>query len=72
MYQRIQKHLQSLRTVSFNHVRQKANKLTDLLANLGVTNPNGRVEMKWQEMPTSRLKALYEAQAIEDKEILYF
>jgi len=69
VHQRIQKHLQSLRMVSFNHVWQKANKLADLPANLGVTNPNCRVEMKWQEMPTSRLKALCETQAAEDKEI---
>ena len=33
VYQRIQKHLLSLRTISFNHVWRKANKLADLLAN---------------------------------------
>jgi len=69
VYQRIQKHLLSLQTVSFNHVWRKANKLADLLADHGVTNPDCRIEMKWQEMPPSKLKALCDAQAAEDKEI---
>ena len=69
VYQRIQKHLQSLRTVSFNHVQRKVNKPADLLANQGVINPECKIKMKWQEMPPSRLKALCDAQAIEDKEI---
>jgi len=69
VYQRIQNHLQGLRTVSFNHVRRKANKLADLLANQGVINSDCRIKMKWQEMPPSRLKAICDAQATEDKEI---
>lgn len=69
VYQRIHKHLQCLWTVSFNHVRRRANKVADLLANQGVINSECRIKMKWQEMPPSRLKAICEAQAIEDKEI---
>lgn len=38
VYQRIQNHLLSLQTISFNHVQQKANKLADTLANQGVIN----------------------------------
>ena len=70
-YQRIQKLLQSLQTISFNHVQRKANKLADLLTNLGVINPDYKIEMNWQEMPLSRLKALCDAQAAKDKEIFY-
>lgn len=50
VYQRIQKHLLSLRTVTFRHVRREANKLVDTLANQGVMNSERRFEMKWQEM----------------------
>lgn len=55
--------------VSFNHVPQKTNKLGDLLANQGVINSYCRIKMKWQEMPPIMLKAICDAQAIEDKEI---
>ena len=58
--------------VSFNHARRKANKIADLLANQGVTNPDCRIEMNWQEKPPSMIKALCDAQAIEDKEIFYY
>lgn len=46
VYQRIQKHLLSLRTVSFRHVRREATKLAYTLANQGVMNSKSRFEMK--------------------------
>lgn len=72
MYQRIQKHLLSLRTISFIHVRRKANKLADTLANQGVINSECRFEMKWQEMPQGRVKVLCEEQVAEDREIFKY
>eukprot|EP00253_Pinus_taeda_P017013 PITA_17013 len=47
VYKRIQNHLLSLRTISFNHVQRKSNKLTDTLANQGVINSECRIELKW-------------------------
>ena len=55
VFQRIQRHLKCLRTVSFNHVRRTANKLADILANQGVICTESRVSMGWQEMPQNRL-----------------
>ena len=72
VYQRIHKHLLSLRTVSFSHVRSEANKLADTLANQGVFNTECRIEMKWQEMPQDRLKALCKEQEEDDREIFNY
>lgn len=72
MYQRVQKHPLSLRTVSFKHVRREANKLADTLANQGVINSECRFEMKWQEMTQGRVKYLCEEQAAEDREIFKY
>lgn len=69
MYQRIQKHLLSLRTVSFRHVRRQANKLENTLANQGVINSESIFEMKWQEMYQGRVKDLCEELGAKDREI---
>ena len=65
VFQRIQIHLQRLRTVSFAHVRRKANKLADLLANQGVIYIDNMVVMNWQEVPRNRLKTECQHQANE-------
>lgn len=56
VFQRIQLHLRGLLTVSFNHVRRKANKLADLLANQGVNYTTNKVAMGWQGLPQNGLK----------------
>lgn len=72
VYQSIQVHLQELLTVSFNHAQRSPNKLADLLANQGVNNVEGGIAYKWWEIPQNRLKALYEEQATEDKEMFHY
>jgi len=52
--------------VSFIHVRRKANKLVDLLANQGVNCTIRRVVMGWQGLSQSRLKEQCGGQADED------
>ena len=47
VFQRIQGHPQGLRTVSFNHVRRKANKLVDILTNQGMSYMECRVSIQW-------------------------
>lgn len=71
-YQKIQLHLQGLRTISFNHVRRNANKLADLLANQGVSSAEGGMVKKWLEIPPSHLKAICNDQAAEDREVFKF
>lgn len=72
VYQRIQMHLRGLRTISFNHVRGDANKMVDLLANQGVNSVVGGMAKKWQEIPPSRAKAIWEEQAKEDREVAQY
>lgn len=54
--QKIQDHLQGLRTLTFIHVRRKSNKLTDILANQRVTCKDNRIMMSSHAMPQSDLK----------------
>lgn len=72
VYQRIQVHLEGLRTLSFNHVRRTANKLADSLANQGVNNADCGMAKKWQEIPQNRLKFLCEEQATKDREVVRY
>jgi len=69
VFQRIQSHLQGLCTISFHHVRRKANKLVDLLANQGVSCTENNVSMKWQELSPIRLRALHCEQAEEYRDV---
>lgn len=69
VFQRIQSHLLVLCTISFNHMRRKAFKLADILANQGVSCKEDNAWRKWQELPQSRLKALCSEQATEDMDI---
>ena len=54
--QRIQVHLQELHTLIFIHVRRKANKLADILANQGVSNKDSVILRRWNTMVQSNLK----------------
>lgn len=65
---RIQAHLQELRTLRFIHVRRKANKLADILANQGVSCKDSAIFKRWNTMAQSNLKKLCHNQAKEDKE----
>ena len=56
--QRIQAHIQELRTLRFIHVRIKANKLADILANQGVSSKENAILSKWNTMVQSNLKKL--------------
>lgn len=69
MLHKIQDHLQGLHTLKFFHVRRKANKLADILANQGVTCKDSRVSMSWLAMPQNDLKELCHHQAEEDKQV---
>jgi len=66
--QRIQVHLQVLRTFSFIHVKRRANKLADILANHGVGCKNSTILWRWNTMAQSNLKNLCQNQAEEDIE----
>lgn len=69
VFQRIQDHLQNLHIVSFHHVRRKANKLANLLANQGVSNIEVKVLLEWQELRQSRLRTLCCKQEEEDRRV---
>jgi len=69
VFQRIQGHLQELRTIRFNHVCRKANKLADILANQGVNCKEHTVSLGWQEVPQGSLKILCHTQVEEDREV---
>eukprot|EP00253_Pinus_taeda_P001503 PITA_01503 len=69
VFQWIHSHLQSLRTVSFAHVRRKANKMVDLLANQGVIYTDNRVAMNWKELPQNKFKTACQNLADEDKTV---
>lgn len=65
-------HLRGLLTISFNHVRRDANKMTNLLSNQGVNSTEGGMAKKWQEIPPSHVKAIWEEQAKEDREATHY
>lgn len=69
MFQKIQYHLQVLRTLRFIHVRRKANKLVDILANQAVTYKDNEISMSWRSLPQSNLKGLFHNQVEEDKKV---
>lgn len=72
VFQWIHNHLQSLRTFSFKHVRIKATKLADLLANQGVISKENRVTISWLELHQNRLKENFHDQADDDRLVFQY
>jgi len=68
-FQRIQVYLQNLHTVNFHHVRRKANRLADLLANQGINYIEDKVLMEWKELSQRRLRALCFEHVEEDRRL---
>jgi len=56
VYQRIQSHMQNMRTLCFKHVRMKANKLVDILANDRALCAKSRNIYRCIEVPQVRLR----------------
>lgn len=68
VFHRIYTHLQTLKIVSFVHVKRKANMLADRLANEGVTNKERDAQHVWELLPPGKLLEDYLCQAAKDRE----
>ena len=69
IYQRIQTHMQNMRTLSFTHVRRTTKKLADILANEGVLCAKSINKYKWIETPQGRLRDECLRQVNVDREL---
>jgi len=67
----IQSHLQTLKTISFVHVKRKANMLADRLANEGVTNMDRDSRYAWDLLPLGKLLEDCLCQADKDMELWF-
>jgi len=56
VYQRIQSHLQTMRTLSFIHVHRIANRLVDIMANEGVLHSKSKIRIDLIRTPQGCLR----------------
>ena len=68
VFHRIYTHLQTLKTVSFVHVKRKANMLVDRLANEGVINKERDTRHVWELLPLGKLLEDCLCQAAKDRD----
>ena len=68
-YQRINSHLQNMRTSSFTHVRWTTNKLVDIIANKGALCAKINIKYRWNEVSQGRLRDDCLSQAKADREL---
>lgn len=69
VYQLIQSHLRTMRTLSFIHVQRTTNRLADIMANEGVLCTKSNKIYEWSETPQGRLRDECHKQATLNKEI---
>jgi len=65
-FYRIQYHLRTLKTISFVHVKRKANMLAYRLANEGVRRRDRYSRYAWDSLPAGKLQGDYLCQATQD------
>lgn len=69
VYQRIQSHLQNMRTLSFIHMRRTTNRLVNILANEGVLCSKTNIRYDWIGTPQGHLREECSKHAILDREL---
>lgn len=71
VYQRIQSHLQNMRTLTFIHVRRTSNRLVDILANEGMLCSKRNIRYDWIRIPQGHLQEEFSRQVNLDREFYH-